>query len=341
MKFSLSIRFALFSLLLLPFSNSCNRRAEYLTVEGFTQGTTYHISYSPDVDFQADSLVEALLFRIDTSLSVYNPNSLISKVNRNETELPDQPFLRVFTRAKEIWQATGGAFDVSGAPLFDAWGFGFKKRDSVTPPMIDSILNFVGMDKISISGGRVVKSDNRVSVNFNAIAQGFTSDFIAEEFDRTGIKNYMIEVGGEIFCRGLNPKGKFWRVGIDRPTEGNITPGEDLQDILEISGKGLATSGNYRKYYESDGLKYSHTIDPRSGYPVRHSLLSATVIAADAMTADALATFFMVVGLEGAKEFLKLNSGIDAYLVYSEKDGLRVFKTPGVKGGRSHSFQKR
>lgn len=309
----------------------CGRRAGYLSMEGFTQGTTYHISYSPDVVFAADSLVEDLLYRIDTSLSVYNQGSVISKINRNETSLPDSLFKIVFNRSKEIYKVTGGAFDVSGAPLFDAWGFGFKKRDSVTPAMIDSILAFVGMDKISISDGKVVKSDNRVSVNFNAIAQGFTSDFIAKEFDRIGIKNYMIEVGGEIFCKGFNSKGKPWRVGIDRPNEGNLLPGEDLQEILELSGKGLATSGNYRKYYESQGVKYSHTIDPSTGYPVRHSLLSATVVANDAMTADAMATFFMVAGLERSKEFLASNPGIEAYLVYSDKDGMKVYKTEGIK----------
>jgi len=187
------------------------------------------------------------------------------------------------------------------------------------------------MDKVKIENGKLVKSDPRVSLNANAIAQGYTSDVIAREFDKMGISNYMIEVGGEIYCKGVNAKGKEWTVGIDKPIEGNVVPGSDLQEVLSISGKGLATSGNYRKYYEENGKKYSHTIDPKTGYPVVHSLLSATLIANDAMTADALATFFMVVGLEKAQEYLAANPDIDAYLVYSQDGKFAVYKTKGIK----------
>jgi thiamine biosynthesis lipoprotein len=186
------------------------------------------------------------------------------------------------------------------------------------------------MDKVKIENGVLVKRDKRLSLNANAIAQGYSSDVIAGEFDKLGIKNYLIEVGGEIYCKGVNSKGKNWTIGIDKPIDGNMIKGENLQDILSLTGKGLATSGNYRKFYEEGGEKYSHTIDPKTGYPVKHSLLSATVIADDAMTADALATFFMVVGLDKTKEFLGKNTGIDAYLVYADGEKFKVYKTKGV-----------
>ncbi len=332
MKLSLScIRIVLLPAIVILLNISCAKRAEYLTLEGFTQGTTYHIVYSPDISGSPANEVENLLHRIDSLMSVYNPSSLISAINRNEDVVPDTLFIEVFNRSREIFELSGGAFDITGAPLFDVWGFGLKRRDSVTPQMIDSILNFVGMDKVELFGEKLIKKDQRITLNMNAIAQGFTSDFIAREFDNLGVKNYLVEVGGEIFCKGVNSKGKLWRVGIDKPIEGNIIPGEELQEVLEISGKGLATSGNYRKFYEENGVKYSHTIDPRTGYPVRHSLLSATVVAKDAMTADAIATFFMVAGLEESTKFLNSNPAIDAYLVFSKGEGFGVYKTAGIK----------
>lgn len=311
-------------------SGGCTKEMEYKTIDGFAQGTTFHIAYSPDIPDSLESFVNEILNRIDTSLSVYNDSSIISKLNRGESVEMDSLFINVFNRSKEIYEISNGAFDISGAPLFDAWGFGFKNRIHVTQRDIDSILTFVGMDKVKIENGVLVKRDKRLSLNANAIAQGYSSDVIAGEFDKLGIKNYLIEVGGEIYCKGVNSKGKNWTIGIDKPIDGNMIKGENLQDILSLTGKGLATSGNYRKFYEEGGEKYSHTIDPKTGYPVKHSLLSATVIADDAMTADALATFFMVVGLDKTKEFLGKNTGIDAYLVYADGEKFKVYKTKGV-----------
>jgi len=311
-------------------SVGCTKEMEYKTIDGFAQGTTFHIAYSPDIPDSLESFVNEILNRIDTSLSVYNDSSIISKLNRGESVEMDSLFINVFNRSKDIYEISNGAFDISGAPLFDAWGFGFKNRIHVTQRDIDSILTFVGMDKVKIENGVLVKRDKRLSLNANAIAQGYSSDVIAGEFDKLGIKNYLIEVGGEIYCKGVNSKGKNWTIGIDKPIDGNMIKGENLQDILSLTGKGLATSGNYRKFYEEGGEKYSHTIDPKTGYPVKHSLLSATVIADDAMTADALATFFMVVGLDKTKEFLGKNTGIDAYLVYADGEKFKVYKTKGV-----------
>lgn len=320
---------ALFFLLLL--TSGCGNKVEYRTMDGFTQGTTYHIVYSTDRPDSLNAIVDKVLADVDNSLSVYNDSSVISRINRGEDISPDSLFNVVFNRSSQIYKISKGAFDISGAPMFDVWGFGFKNKEKVTQSDIDSIKQFVGMDKVKIENGKIVKADPRLSLNANAIAQGFTSDVIAGEFDKLGIINYMIEVGGEIFCKGVNSKGTEWSVGIDKPIEGNVIPGEELQEILSLSGKGLATSGNYRKFYEEDGKKYAHTIDPRTGYPVTHSLLSATVIAADAMTADALATYFMVVGLDEAKAYLAANPDVDAYLVYSEGENFQVYKTSGIK----------
>lgn len=332
MKYCKTTRFFFAALIFLAII-SCGRTKSvgYRTIDGFTQGTTFHIAYSTDIPDSLDITVADILDRIDNSLSVYNDSSIISRLNRGESVEMDSLFVNVFNKSKEVYRISDGAFDISGAPLFDAWGFGFKNKIHVTQKDIDSILVFVGMDKVKIEDGVLVKSDKRLSLNANAIAQGYTPDVIASEFDKLGIKNYMIEVGGEIFCKGVNPKGKEWTIGIDKPIEGNMIQGEDLQEVLLLSGRGLATSGNYRKFYEEGGKKYSHTIDPKTGYPVRHNLLSATVIADDAMTADAYATFFMVVGLEKTKQFLESNQNIDAYIVYSEGENFKVYKTKGVK----------
>lgn len=310
---------------------SCNKGKEYKTIDGFAQGTTYHIVYSYKGGDTLNSLVDGLLARVDSSVSVYRPESLISRINRNEEVTPDTLFVNVFNRAKEFYDLSGGCFDISAAPLFDIWGFGAKERVEVTQHMIDSIREFVGMDKVWLENGIVKKSDPRVTLNMNAIAQGYTSDVIAEEFDKKGIEDYLIEVGGEIYCKGVNPKGKEWSVAIDKPIEGNMIQGEKIQDVLSLSNRGLATSGNYRKFFKEGDKVYSHTIDPKTGYPAKQNLLSATVVAKDAMTADAYATYFMVVGLEKAKEILNTNPDIDGYLIYGENGEFKVFSTKGIE----------
>ena len=331
MKYCKTSHFIFNSFIILTiFSWGCSRETAYRNIEGFTQGTTYHIAYSPDVKDSLDSFVNDILLRVDNSLSVYNDSSIISTLNRGDSVGIDSLFINVFNRSKVIYQISNGAFDISGAPLFDIWGFGFKNKEHVTQKMIDSILLYVGMDKVNIENGVLVKSDKRLTLNANAIAQGYTADVIAKEFDKLGIQNYLVEIGGEIFCKGVNSKGKEWTIGIDKPVEGNMIQGEDLQVVLSLTDKGLATSGNYRKFYEEGGEKFSHTIDPKTGYPVRHSLLSATVVAEDAMTADALATFFMVVGLDKAKVFLAEYEEVQAYLVYADGDKFKVFQTNGI-----------
>lgn len=310
--------------------SSC-KRANYLTTDGFTQGTTYHVVYSDDAGYPLDSLVALILNRVDSSLSVYNPKSIISAVNRGEDVEADSLLINVFNRSREVYEMSKGAFDVSASPLFNIWGFGFGKKETVTSGKIDSALTLTGMDKIKLEGNRFVFEVPGMSMNFNAIAQGYTSDVIAQEFDRLGIANYLIEVGGEIACKGKNREGKEWSVGIDKPVEGNIIQGADIQDVILLPGGGLATSGNYRKFYEEDGKVFSHTIDPSTGYPVRHNLLSATIIAPDAMTADAYATWFMVVGLEKAIEIIESDTTIEGYLVYALDGKYKVYRSKGIK----------
>ena len=316
-----------------------HKQPPYTTIDGFAQGGTYHIVYQNPADTDHSVLPDSLAvwFRqIDKSLSGYDTTSLVSQINRGENPPLDQLFIECFNLSREVYEATEGAFDISGAPLFDIWGFGFKEKVEITPQMIDSIRQFVGMDKLSISYDEVsgthhlCKADPRMKVNFNAIAQGYSCDFIAGKLEQMGITSYLIEIGGEIICKGLNSKGKEWSVAIDKPIDGNFIPGNEIQTIIELTDAGLVTSGNYRKFYIVDGEKFSHTINPITGYPVKHNLLSATVIAPTAAMADAYATYMMVIGLEQAQEFLAANPQMEALLVYGDGEDLKVFSTGGV-----------
>ena len=305
---------------------------EYKVLEGFVQGTTYRIVYSDDAaTVPVEEVVEDVFRRVDISMSGYNPESTLSKVNRNEDVVVEKIFENVFNRAREMYDISGGYFDVSAEPLFDMWGFGFSERSAVTDKMVDSVRQFIGMDKIRITDGKVVKDDPRMRLSFNAIAKGYTPDLIAAAFDSIGIRNYLIEVGGEIFCRGANKNGDMWNVGIDLPEEGNFVQGAELMGVLRLSGRGLATSGNYRKFYEEDGKIYSHTIDPLTGYPSRHSLLSVSVVADNTMTADAYATYLLIIGLEKAIEVVESAPELDAYLIYSEDGEYKIYKSAGIE----------
>lgn len=315
----------------------------YAVLDGFAQGGTFHIVYKLPGDRDTAGFKQALndsltlyFNQINRSISGYDSLSLISRVNRGEEVLLDNIFIDVFNESQKVYRESNGAFDISAAPFFNLWGFGFKNKEQVTPRKIDSLMQFVGMEKLKIEEGKLVKADPRMQVNFNAIAQGYTCDYIAQKFDALGMTDYLLEVGGEIYCKGLNPKGKEWSVGIDKPIDGNFIPGESVEAVLLLSNKGLVTSGNYRKYYIENGVKYSHTIDPKTGYPVTHNLLSATVIAENATLADAYATYFMVVGLERAKEILARTPGMEALLVYGEQESMKIFSTPGIKLDPSH-----
>ncbi len=312
---------------LLLLSGACARQGDYVRIEGFAQGSTYHVICHPVKGMNAARLqarFHARLQEIDQSLSGYNKGSLLSRLNAGEDLPLDGLFIECFERSKEIWAESGGAFDPSAAPLFDLWGFGFSNKGQVSDAAIDSILAFVGMDLLTLEeradGTHLVKADPRCQLNFNAIAQGYSCDVVARILDSLGCGDYLVDIGREIRCKGRNAAGEKWRIGLDRPSDGNMEEGKDLQAILHVSDCGIVTSGNYRKFYVEDGRKYAHTIDPVSGRPVSHNLLSATVIAADATTADAYATWLMVIGLDRARQFLDDRPELEALLVY-EQDG--------------------
>lgn len=299
--------------------------------QGLIFGTIYHITYQYDKNLKTE--IEEELRNFDLSLSPFNKNSTISRINRNDsTVIPDKWLLTVFNRSQEIYKATGGAFDPTLSPLINAWGFGFSKVDSVTPALIDSLRQFVGLNKINLNNGRIIKQDNRMSLNFSAIAKGYACDVIASLLAEKGIKNYLVEIGGEISAKGMNSQNKKWQIGINKPIENLGANAEEFECVVQLSNGGMATSGNYRNFYYKDKKRYTHTIDPTTGYPVEHTLLSATVIAPDCMTADAYATAFMVLGLEKSIVIAQQNKEIEAYFIYSDKnDSTAVIMTPGMK----------
>lgn len=315
----------------------------YVTMDGFAQGGTWSVkcSLSSKINRQEvkDSIDSALLV-IDNSISGYNKGSILSRVNAGERVALDRTFIEIFNISKEIWEKSGGAFDPSAGPLFDLWGFGFADSTATAEQkaaMAEGMKKYIGMDLFGFEetpqGTFLTRADDRCRLNFNAIAQGYSCDVVAHILDSYGCRNYIIELGGEIVCKGQREQGGPWRIWIDKPEDGNNVSGALKQDVVSISDCGLVTSGNYRKFYVEDGRKYSHTVDPVSGMPVKHSLLSATVIARDGATADAYATWFMVIGTEEAKQVISsrlAGEGIEAYLVYGDQDDMKVWHTPGL-----------
>ncbi|EKN16413.1 hypothetical protein HMPREF1076_01547 [Parabacteroides goldsteinii CL02T12C30] len=299
---------------------ACTKQKQYFEESGSVFHTIYHIKYEGSEILTEK--IDAEFQKFNLSLNPFNPNSIISKVNRNEPVEVDDWFIEVFNRAKEVSDHSEGIFDITCAPLVNLWGFGFSKMDSVTPQMIDSIKQFVGYQKVRLDGRKVVKDDSRILLNCSAIAKGYASDVIARLLEREGIENYMVEIGGEVTMKGVNQNGKCWRIGINKPEDDSTGIKNDIEEVVQLCKKGgVATSGNYRNYYVKDGKKYAHTIDPRTGYPSEQSILSATIVAEDCITADAYATAFMAMGLEKAREAAKNIPGIEYYVIYSDENG--------------------
>lgn len=314
-------------------SVSCTyNKGEYIMNEGAAQGTSYHIIYqSPDSIDYHDS-IKHILKEFDMSLSSYVPNSIISRINKNDTTaIPDKYFMEVYKKSEEAYTKSDGLFDITVGPLVNAWGFGPERRKHMDSTVVDSILQFIGMEKLALKNGKIIKKDSRIKLDVNAIAQGYSCDVIALFLERRGIHNYLVEIGGEVNASGKNPDNKSWRIGIDRPEDGNLIPGKTLQTVVALKNRSLATSGNYRKFIEENGVKYAHTINPKTGYPVLSNLLSATIVADDCMTADAYATICMVAGLEKSIDIINKTPELDAYLIYSnEKGEFKVFSTKGM-----------
>jgi len=306
------------------------RTMPYRHDTGFVFGTIYNITYQSDKDLKKE--IEAELEKVDNSLSTFNPSSVISRINRNEDIKVNGMFADVFNLAQEISAETDGAFDITVAPLVNAWGFGFKNDTQPTKHTLDSLRQIIGYKKVSLVGSKVVKKDKRIMLDCSAIAKGYGSDAVARLLRSKGIKNFMVEIGGEIVTQGINGKRLPWKIGVTRPTDDSLSTNKELQTILNVTDKAMATSGNYRNFYYKDGKKYAHTIDPETGYPVQHNILSATVLAGNCATADAYATAFMVLGLDKAKGILDRHPELMAYLIYSDKDGKNaVWFSPSLK----------
>ncbi|MGX8683388.1 MAG: FAD:protein FMN transferase [Bacteroidales bacterium] len=302
----------------------------YRTEKGLVFGTMYNITYESENSLRLD--IDKELDNFNNSLSMFNPNSIISLSNKNEDVTVDSLFTNVFQKAMSISEATDGCFDITVAPLVNAWGFGFSESMNMNKAKVDSILKFIGWQKVQLKDNKVVKQDPRIMLDCSAIAKGYSVDVIANLLKRKGVKNFMVDIGGEVVVSGVNASGNNWRIGVSKPDDDPLSRNNNLQTILDITDLGIATSGNYRNFYYKDGMKYAHTIDPKTGYPVQDRILSATVIAQDCMTADAYATAFMVMGLERAKEMTEQHPELDAYFIYSDDKGnYQTYMTDGMK----------
>lgn len=293
-------------------------------------GTKYHITYQCDSDLHES--IKAELMKVDFSLSPYNEKSVITAINQNRQVKVDSMFSYVFKMAMQISEDTEGAFDITVAPLVNAWGFGFKTGVEPSAQMVDSLMQIVGYQKVSLSDDYVQKEDDRIMLDCSAIAKGYGSDVVAQFLRSRGITNFMVEIGGEIVTSGVNPEGVPWKIGVTKPNDDPLASEVKLQTRLHVTDKAMATSGNYRNFYYKHGKKYAHTIDPKTGYPVQHNILSATVLADQCALADAYATSFMVMGLDKTKEVLERHPELMTYIIYSDEDGKNaVWFSPSLK----------
>lgn len=323
------ILFSCIALIILPGCRSGMDNA--IKISGKTQGTTYNITYLAGENANYRAAFDSILRKIDTSLSTYLPVSIISRINKNDSNvLADQLFTDVFNKSIEVSEKTGGLFDVTVAPLVNAWGFGFKKKEKVTQGLIDSLLPLVGYKKVHLQGDKLIKESPQVMLDFNAIAQGYTVDVLANFLERQGINNYLVEVGGELRASGKKLNDSAWTVGLEQPNENPAD--ESLKAVLKVQNQAMATSGNYRRFYIEDGKKFTHILNPFTGYPAKNNLLSASVIAKDCMTADAYATAFMVMGIERSKAFLAAHKDLrlDVFFIYDEDGKLKTYSTGGI-----------
>ena len=297
---------------------------------GMVFGTVYHITYQSSKSLQKD--IEAELAKVDASLSPFNERSIITAVNENRDTVVNKMFSDVFALAMKISDSTNGAFDITVAPLVNAWGFGFKGGAMPTRHQVDSLKALVGYHKVSLTNGRVSKTDPRIMLDCSSIAKGYGCDVVAKFLSTKGIDNYMVEIGGEIVTRGISEKRLPWKIGVTKPTDDSLNVNQEIQTIINVTDKAMATSGNYRNFYYKNGRKYAHTIDPSTGYPVQHNILSSTVIADDCATADAYATAFMVMGLDKAKTILSRHPELMAYFILASDDGTnKVWFSPSMK----------
>ena len=312
-------------------------KKQYFLDEGNVFGTYYNIRYEAKKSLTKE--IKAAFVDFDNSLSLFNPHSILSAVNANRDTTTNAAFESMFAEAARVNALSDGAFDITVAPLVNYWGFGIKKSNSEAVQQcngptaersnsISGLLDFVGFDKVQLIDHKVIKSDRRVQLDAGAVAKGQACDMIAEVLMQNGCENYLVDIGGEVVAHGVNQQGGPWRIGISKPNLNNEGAQEVLQDILAVTDICMATSGNYRNYYYSNGERRSHTIDPRTGYPVQHSLLSATVVSSSCMRADALATACMVLGTDKALDMIDRAQDAACYLIVAENDSLVVIQSP-------------
>lgn len=315
----------------LSFLAACGKQPQKTILQGEAQGSYYAITYYDEQNRNFQKDIDSIFHAVDLSVNLWVDSSVISKVNRNEEVVPDQIFIDNFNIAQKAAKLSDGYFDPTISPIVAAWGFSHKKGDTITPQLIDSLKQLVDYRKIRIEDGKVVKENPNIKLDFNAIGQGYTSDLIAAFLDSRGIKNYLVDTGGEIMAKGAKPNGQSWIVGIEKPADSSNAI-QIVQTRVALRDKGLVTSGSTRKYVERNGKRYSHCIDPNTGYPVDHQVLSVTVLAENSVWADALASICMVMGMEKSLPLIESMDGVEAYYIFvNEKDELETFATEGFK----------
>lgn len=312
----------LFGAVMLFWPQSEETEMRYFKNEGFVFGTTYSIQYEAKEDLSAQ--IKCALADVDTSLSMFNEQSVLSRINRNEAVETTDDFEKVYLAAREVSEASGGALDITIAPLVNLWGFGLKHREHVTPAMVDSLLPLVDYKGIALDNHRLSKTNPAITLDCGAVAKGYGCDKVAEVLRANGVENLLVEIGGEVVALGKNSKGQPWAIGITKPMDDPTGEQRDLQDIVQTEHICMATSGNYRNFYYDGSERRSHTIDPRTGYPVAHNLLAATVVAENCARADALATACMVLGADEAVKMIDRLDDAACYLIVSGQDGFEV-----------------
>ena len=308
---------------------SCVKQPKKVVLQGLAQGSYYAITYFDEQNRNFQREIDSIFRAVDRSVNLWVDSSVISKVNRNEDVALDKIFIDNFNLAQEAARLSDGYFDPTISPIVAAWGFSYKSGDSLTSQRIDSLRALVDYRNVRIENGKVVKENPNITLDFNAIAQGYTSDLIAAFLDGKGIRSYLVDTGGEIMARGGKPDGKPWIVGIEKPAD-NWDSERVVQTRVALRDKGLVTSGSTRKYVERDGKRYSHSIDPKTGYPVEHNVLSVTVLAENSAWADALASICMVMGMEKSLPLIENMDGVEAYYIFQNENGaLETFATEG------------
>ena len=310
---------------------SCGKQPEKVVLQGLAQGSYYAVTYYDEQNRNFQREIDSIFHAVDMSVNLWVDSSIISKINRNEEVTLDSIFIDNFNIAQEAARLSDGYFDPTISPIVAAWGFSYKTGDSLTPQLIDSLRQLVDYRNIRIENGKVVKENPAMTLDFNAIAQGYTSDLIARFLESRGVKNFLVDTGGEIMARGEKPDGKPWIVGIEKPAE-NMDSERIVQTRIALCDKGLVTSGSTRKYVERNGKRYSHCINPKTGYPVEHQLLSVTVMAENSVWADALASICMVMGMELSLPLIQGMDGVEAYYIYvNDQNELETFATEGFR----------